>query len=68
MSPCIVRQRYFRSPFRPQIAGNPDIEDYVMMRGAFDDWWQRVRPDGEAKGEPTRESAVARRGYLEVEA
>jgi hypothetical protein len=68
VSPCIVRYRYFRSPFRPQLVGNPDIEDYVMLRGAFDDWWQRVRPDGEPKGEPTRETASVRRGYLEVEA
>lgn len=68
VSPCVVRHRYFRSPFRPQLVGNPDIEDYVMMRGAFDDWWQRTRPAGVQKGEPTRETAAARRGYLEVEA
>jgi hypothetical protein len=68
VSPCIVRQRYFRSPFRAQLIGNPGIEDYVMMRGAWDDWWQRVRPAGEPKGEPTKESATAFRGYLEVEA
>lgn len=68
VSPCIVRHRYFRSPFRQQIVGNPEVEDYVMMRGAFDDWWQRTRPGGVPKGEPTRASAEARRGYLEVEA
>jgi hypothetical protein len=68
VSPCIVQHRYFRSPFRQQIVGNPEIKDYVMMRGAFDDWWQRARPDGVPKGEPTRGTADARRGYLEVEA
>ena len=68
VSPCVVRHRYFRSPFGPQIAGRPEVEEYVMMRGAFDDWWQRARPDGVPKGEPTLETAVARRGYLEVEA
>lgn len=68
VSPCVVQYQYFRSPFRPQLIGNPKVEEYLMLRGAFDDWWQRARPDGEPKGEPTRESAAARRGYLEVEA
>ena len=68
VSPCVVRHHYFRSPFQPQIVGNPEVEEYVMMRGAFDDWWQRARPDGAPKGEPTPDTAVARRGYLEVEA
>ena len=67
VSPCVVRHRYFRSRSGPRSPGIRGFEDYVMMRGAFDDWWQRVRPAGE-KGEPTRESAVPRRGYLEVEA
>jgi hypothetical protein len=68
VSPCVVRHWYFRSPFRSQLIGNRDVTDYVMFRGAFDDWWQRVRPPDEDKSEPTRETAVARRGYLEVEA
>lgn len=68
VSPCVVRYRYFRSPFLPQIVGRPELEEYVMMRGAFDDWWQRARPDGVAKGEPTPETAAAIRGYLEVDA
>jgi hypothetical protein len=68
VSPCIVQHRYFRSPFRQQLVGNPEVEDYVMLRGAFDDWWQRARPADVPKGEPTPETAVARRGYLEVEA
>ena len=67
VSPCILRYCYFRSPFKSHIAGTPNIEEYVSTRGAFDDWWQRVRPSGEAKGAPSRESAGARRGYLEVE-
>jgi hypothetical protein len=68
VSPCIVRYHYFRSPFSQHIVGDPEVEDYVMKRGAFDDWWQRVRPDGVPKGEPTQETAAARRGYLEVDA
>lgn len=68
VSPCVVQYRYFRSPFRPQLVGNPGVEDYVMLRGAFDDWWQRARPDGVPKGEPTPDTAATRRGYLEVEA
>lgn len=67
VSPCIVRYSYFRSPFPDQIGSTPFIEQYVRMRGAFDDWWQRVRPTGEPKGAPTKETAGARRGYLEVE-
>jgi hypothetical protein len=67
VSPCVVMHRYFRSPFRPQLAGHQEVEDYVMMRGAFDDWWQRTRPEGEPKDAPTRQTAAARRGYLEVE-
>ncbi len=67
VSPCLIKYCYFRSPFRPQL-GDPRIEEYVMMRGAFDDWWQRIRPADAPKGEPTRETADALRGYLEVEA
>lgn len=68
VSPCVIRYQYFRSPFRPQLVGRPGVEDYVMLRGAFDDWWQRARPEGTPKDEPDRETAAARRGYLEVEA
>lgn len=68
VTPCTIRYQYFRSPFRSQITESPGIEEYVMHRGAFDDWWQRTRPEGEPKGEPTRDSAATRRGYLEVEA
>jgi hypothetical protein len=68
VTPCPVRYRYFRSPFMQHITGRPEVEEYVMLRGAFDDFWQRARPDGAPKGEPTPETAAARRGYLEVEA
>lgn len=67
VSPCVVKYQYFRSPFLTQLAGNPLAQEYAMLRGAFDDWWQRARPDGVPKGEPTPETAAACRGYLEVE-
>lgn len=68
VSPCLVPYHYFRSPFKQQIVGRPEVEEYVMLRGAFDDFWQRTRPDGVPKGEPTPDTATALRGYLEVEA
>jgi hypothetical protein len=66
VSPCVIQYHYFRSPFRSQIVGNAKVQDYVMFRGAFDDWWQRARPDDLPKAEPTRETAGTLRGYLEV--
>lgn len=46
-----------------------ELEDtqraYLLSRGAWDDWWQRRRQDGEKQG-PTIETCQPRRGYLEV--
>lgn len=39
--------------------------NYLAGRGAWDDWWQRCRGDGEREG-PTLETCPPRRGYLEV--
>ena len=39
--------------------------DYLVARGALDDWWQRIKPSG-GDGPPTAADADARRGYLEV--
>jgi hypothetical protein len=66
VSPCIVPYRFFRSPFRLQNLGPTPELDYVVNRGAFDDFWQRARPYEEPKCEPSRDSAQWRRGYLEV--
>jgi hypothetical protein len=38
---------------------------YLAARGAWDDWWQRLRADGEPQG-PSLETCAPRRGYLEV--
>ena len=67
VSPCVFQYRFVRSPF--QLQGNIPLAelDYVISRGAFDDFWQRVRPVDEPKGEPTSRSAGWSRGYLEVE-
>ncbi|KPN16319.1 DUF6932 family protein [Arthrobacter sp. Edens01] len=42
-----------------------DERTYLAARGAWDDWWQRRRQSG-LQQEPTLESCVPRRGYLEV--
>lgn len=46
-----------------------ELEDsqraYLLSRGAWDDWWQRRRQDGERQA-PTVETCEPRRGYLEV--
>lgn len=65
VSPLPVRYRPIVSVFR---AERLDAEDqaYLRERGAWDDWWQRCRPLGVDKCEPTIESAAPQRGYLEV--
>jgi hypothetical protein len=40
-------------------------KNYLAGRGAWDDWWQRRRGDGEPEG-PTLETCPPKRGYLEV--
>lgn len=52
------------SAFRPKAFTQAD-EQYYRERGRWDDWWQRTRA-GSATGEPTLQTAVPRRGYLEV--
>lgn len=42
-----------------------DEKSYLAARGAWDDWWQRRRQDGQRQ-EPTLETCAPRRGYLEV--
>jgi len=45
---------------------HPDAAPYTQVRGAWDDWWLRVRT-GEGPTDPPRiESAEPKRGYLEV--
>lgn len=39
--------------------------NYLAGRGAWDDWWQRRRNDGDPEG-PTVDTCPPRRGYLEV--
>ncbi|CAM3429377.1 DUF6932 family protein [Tsukamurella hominis] len=44
-----------------------DEHTYVESRGIFDDFWQRCRSTGAAKGPMLEVDAVPRRGYLEVD-
>ncbi|WP_328469569.1 DUF6932 family protein [Streptomyces sp. NBC_00448] len=65
VSPVRVGYRPIVSVFRPEQL-DPVEQSYLRERGAWDDWWQRCRPDGVDKGEPTLQSAAPRRGYVEV--
>jgi hypothetical protein len=52
--------------FRPQEMTSLEL-DYFRDRGRYDDWWQRCHSgDAETKAEPTMDTAVPARGYLEV--
>ncbi|MFF1839309.1 DUF6932 family protein [Streptomyces sp. NPDC058231] len=65
VSPLRVGYRPVVSVFRAELL-EPDDQAYLRERGAWDDWWQRCRPDGVDKTEPTTDTAAPRRGYLEV--
>lgn len=43
-----------------------DAVDYLSVRGAWDDWWMRVRTNPDKTAPPTIEDAEPKRGYLEV--
>lgn len=43
---------------------SPEEHDYLTKRGAWDDWWQRLR-DKDCDS-PTESSSASRRGYVEV--
>jgi hypothetical protein len=65
VSPLRVGYRPIVSVFRADRLAPPE-QAYLRDRGAWDDWWQRCRPNGVDKTEPTLETVVPRRGYLEV--
>lgn len=65
VSPLRIGYRPIVSVFRPESLA-PDDQTYLRDRGAWDDWWQRCRPSGVDKCEPTLESVAPARGYLEV--
>lgn len=65
VSPLRVGYRPIVSVFRSERL-DPTEQKYLRERGAWDDWWQRCRPDGVDKSEPTLHSAAPRRGYVEV--
>lgn len=67
VSPCSFEYRFVRSPFKLEESTSPEELEYVTLRGAFDDFWQRTRPADQPKGEPTHLTADWARGYLEVE-
>lgn len=64
VTPSVVDYTYFRSPWKG--GHGPLDQEYLIKRGAFDDWWTRARPEGEPKGPPTRETGKWVRGYVEV--
>ncbi|MFF2383100.1 DUF6932 family protein [Streptomyces sp. NPDC058108] len=64
LSALEVRYHPISSVFDLDVLEHPQLE-YLRQRGAWDDWWQRCRPAGQ-KDAPTLESAVPKRGYLEV--
>lgn len=45
---------------------HPDAVEYLSVRGAWDDWWLRVRTSPDKEAPPTLEDAEPKRGYLEV--
>ncbi|WP_434450088.1 DUF6932 family protein [Lentzea sp. E54] len=53
------------SPFRSDQLGL-DEQSYLRERGAWDDWWQRIRTPGVVNCPPSEETAGTARGYLEV--
>lgn len=65
VSPLEMRYRAVPTVFQLGTLESRD-RGYLEERGAWDDWWQRCRTPGAPSDEPTRESAIARRGYLEV--
>lgn len=73
VTPSIVPYRYVRSPW-DMYRDNPAYQApytgehfrYVGQRGCFDDWWLRMRPEGEDKGAPTAHTGAWARGYVEV--
>lgn len=65
VSPVVLRYERVPHVFRPE-ALDPVQREYLATRGAWDDWWQRVRPAGGPKGPPTLDTTSAVRGYLEV--
>lgn len=65
VSPIEIPYVAVPSPFR---SGQLGIEEqsYLRERGAWDDWWQRIRTPGVARCPPSVETARPVRGYLEV--
>lgn len=45
---------------------HPDAINYVSVRGAWDDWWMRVRTNPDKTSAPVVDDAAPKRGYLEV--
>ncbi|TAP45633.1 hypothetical protein [Arthrobacter sp. S39] len=45
---------------------HPDAVAYLSVRGAWDDWWMRVRTNPDKSAAPVLEDAEPKRGYLEV--
>jgi hypothetical protein len=65
VSPIVIKYYPVPSPFVLD-ALTPEQREYIALRGGFDDWWQRARPEGEPKGPPTMHTVDRVRGYLEV--
>jgi hypothetical protein len=65
ISPIVVQHEQIVSPFQPSQL-TPRQREYLMLRGGFDEWWLRARPQGAPRGAPTLETVQPARGYVEV--
>lgn len=63
ITPLRVDYYPVKSVFQLRKVSKEELE-YLTYRGAWDDWWQRLRDKGCSA--PTESSAVSRRGYVEV--
>lgn len=65
VSPLDIPYVVIPSPFRSGTLSSDD-QNYLRERGAWDDWWQRMRTEGQEDCPPTAQTAMPVRGYLEV--
>lgn len=65
LDPLLVRYRPISSTFQSHKLSPADTA-YLRERGAWDEWWQRMRGPGASGAAPSRATIGAVRGYVEV--
>jgi hypothetical protein len=65
VEPFIVIREPIANPFSKN-GVSEDARNYTSLRGAWDDWWMRVRSNPDKSALPVVEDAEPKRGYLEV--